>query len=310
MGLSLSLRKLATGYCDRAAPLASYCTLIVALTGCATYSPEDIDLDADWVARSNAPGVTISHRFDSASEVTRYRLGDKLEDHVTWETTLKKSGAGALRININKEDHSNSGSWRRFLKPDGSSFGPGDEFYVQYRVYITKEMVNAYRHSNGDGWKVSIISRADDIYPGSVGSNWFFEVVVYNQYYKGDVFGYNRGSPDYNGWEYPRWQKWPADDWLTILQHISVGELSDGYYRNTRIRTWAARDGKKYKLLIDHKRDVGYQKKQPSINDVYNGVWLLPYDTHREGSDVDTFIVYDEIIVSTDFIPAPGFLTQ
>jgi len=37
----------------------------------------------------------------------------------------------------------------------------------------------------------------------------------------------------------------------------------------------------------------------------HNGLWLLPYDTTRRSADFDTYVLYDQVIVSTQPIPCP-----
>ena len=91
------------------------------------------------------------------------------------------------------------------------------------------------------------------------------------------------------------------DEWITILQRVKIGNFGQS---NTLIETWAARDGQDYVMLYS---DPG--RRLGGDNGGHNAMWLLPYNTERlaNSSRLDTYTNYDEVIVSTNFIAAPGF---
>ncbi len=105
------------------------------------------------------------------------------------------------------------------------------------------------------------------------------------------------GSPDPIGGAFAYY----PNEWLTFLVRVRLGTYGGGV-RDTHVQVYAARDGADYTLLID--RDDLDLGNGPT----HDALWLLPYDTGRQpdSSRQDTFTLYDEVIVSTDFIPAPG----
>ncbi len=116
-------------------------------------------------------------------------------------------------------------------------------------------------------------------------------------YYQQQPAGYVQGSPDpvSGGFRY-----YP-DEWLTFLIHVRLGQYG-GYSNDTQVKVYAARDGAAYQLILDRNDlDLG---NGPN----HNTLWLLPYNTGRvaDMSRQDTFTNYDEVIVSTSFISAPG----
>lgn len=115
-------------------------------------------------------------------------------------------------------------------------------------------------------------------------------------YYQQKPSGYVAGQPDplSGGFAY-----YP-DEWLTFMIHVRLGEFG-GDSHDTHVKVYVARAGGSYNLIIDRNDlDLG---DGPNINTL----WLLPYNTNQQPdpSRQDTFTNYDEVIVSTNFIPAP-----
>ena len=310
---------------------------------------------SDWLDRSTAAGVLMASRFDTEAEVLNFRTSSK-QENIVWDTSLKTSGNGSMKFNIYNTDTTSSGNWKRYLSDDQRQFGPGDEFYVQYRQYIPAYLIShkfkgtQYSGIYSQGFKSSIISH----YPNS---NTNFEVVIQNSGQFGYIQGYhqdgnstavkwsesvstacqssdfrhqpaidhgpqNIGTPcendraRYGGlYSYLASQGgdrgdpdpltgafvYEKDAWITILQHVRVSPQGYGASNNV-IETWAARDGEDYVLLA-------------SLNDVkfgtsgnFDTLWLLNYRSkgQADASRQNTFTNYDEVIVSTNFIPAPG----
>lgn len=105
-----------------------------------------------------------------------------------------------------------------------------------------------------------------------------------------------------------------ADQWQTVLLHINVGTFNSspaGEKKDTRIRYYVANAGEDYQLLYDDYIAIGSEGGGTRDNaDAYNAVWLLTYGTNRapgagNPARVDTYVLYDELIVSTNWIPAP-----
>ena len=89
-----------------------------------------------------------------------------------------------------------------------------------------------------------------------------------------------------------------TDEWLTFYLRITPGD--EGVNAdNTKIDVWCARDGDAtYTHLFDMTVDTGN-------GPAYNAVWLTPFHTARSSNSVDTYTLYDEIIVSTNPIAVP-----
>ena len=314
------------------------------------------DADADWLARSTAPGVLMATRFDTEAEVTDHLFdsrGNQLPDadHVSWQQSGQVSGNGALRFDVLSSDGSQSGQWWRYLSDDQRDFRTGDTVYVQYRAYFPAYYAtHQFAVSASSGWKVSIISSHKS-------SNRLYEIVHQNTNHRGHVQMYNRntngsyppmdtqistpcnpfdfvhqnaidrnpgvepstcldarrkygGLYSYNGPapdpETGAFIYYP-DEWLTFLQKVTYGSFGTGT-ADTHFELWAARAGEtSYTKLIDKMIDLGsvMDGGTPYYPDA---LWLLTYDTNRlpDSSRQNTYTLRDEVIVSTEFIPAPN----
>ena len=92
------------------------------------------------------------------------------------------------------------------------------------------------------------------------------------------------------------------DEWVTYYLKITPGTFGGGGIKDTKLDVWAAR-GKntEYTHLYDKLINLGGTGP-------FDGFWLLPYNTGRVANPArqDTYTLYDEVIVSTQFIPAPN----
>jgi hypothetical protein len=127
-----------------------------------------------------------------------------------------------------------------------------------------------------------------------------------------------------------------ADEWVTFMLGVNVGARVQrttgptagqaGYYEyaNSRVRLWAAREGKAPVLLNDwNVSSPGYfglnasNAIDPNLGTLtgpqlrFGKVWLFPYQTGRY--DYVTYqpgrVWYDELIIGTKPIPFPGGFT-
>jgi len=115
-------------------------------------------------------------------------------------------------------------------------------------------------------------------------------------YYMSKPKGYIPGHPDPITGAFIYY----PDEWLTFLVRVKIGTYGKS---NHEIQVWAAREAvAEYTLLHDH-RD-----RQLGLGPLHDTLWLLPYNTRRQPDPEreDTYTLYDEVIVSTEFIPAPG----
>jgi hypothetical protein len=136
------------------------------------------DMEADWIARSTAPGVLFTERFNDASRlVLSQAAGGSDSNGYIWtqasnishEKTIKRSGGGSAKVFIPASAGADAGSLRL---PLGQLRGNGTTTYYQFSIY-TSEAFLRYKptYSSGSGgWKQAIISHTS-------GSNQNNEVV-------------------------------------------------------------------------------------------------------------------------------------
>ncbi len=156
--------------------------------------------DADWLARSTAPGVTFATRFDTQAEVDDHVLQDTSAFKVSWQDAIKASGAGGMRFEILQTATTNHGNWRHPFHRDDyynnpsdydlsrSELESGDEIYISWRQYIPAYMAtHAFEQTGGQptGFKQCNIASYNN-------SNTPFEVVV-TSYSRGFPGVYHRG---------------------------------------------------------------------------------------------------------------------
>ena len=100
------------------------------------------------------------------------------------------------------------------------------------------------------------------------------------------------------------------DEWLTFMIKISPGTFGGGAdVRDSNVMIWAARAADtSYTLLIDKMTNLGRASDDAGNPFYFDAVWLLPYNTKRlpDPSRADTYTLYDELIVSKQFIAPPN----
>ncbi|MDH5239213.1 MAG: hypothetical protein OEW73_00360 [Gammaproteobacteria bacterium] len=121
-------------------------------------------------------------------------------------------------------------------------------------------------------------------------------------------------NTDYNGCF-----KYYPSEWMTFQLRVKIGTWyrnDRNYHYDSEIQLWVARDGQPSTLVIDRSaaRNAGYDLVRvfPAGQDwegsaQYGKVWLLPYNTGKNSSQVhpDAYTWYDELIISTRRIPDP-----
>jgi hypothetical protein len=100
---------------------------------------------------------------------------------------------------------------------------------------------------------------------------------------------------------------WPADEWVTITQQVTIGkwarDLNDPA-RSSNVRIWMQRRGDKPVLVIDYDRNLLAPEK-PFMK--YGKIWLLPFMTDKDPLEdlPEAYMWFDELIVSrTPIAPA------
>ena len=96
---------------------------------------------------------------------------------------------------------------------------------------------------------------------------------------------------------------WRADEWQTVQQHVKIGHFDQP---DSTVEIWFAAEGEGYTLLYS-KTDAILGALDPGETG-YAAIWLTPFDTGKDPDPTreDTFLNYDQLIVSTQFIAAPG----
>ena len=101
--------------------------------------------------------------------------------------------------------------------------------------------------------------------------------------------------------------KFYPDEWVTIYYKLTIGPYNVG--GSSKIELWGARQSDTtYTFLIEKNITLGGD----GINNAYDALWLTPYQTRGLADDVtpDTYVMYDEVIVSTNPISAPMALSD
>ena len=93
------------------------------------------------------------------------------------------------------------------------------------------------------------------------------------------------------------------NQWMTFYYEVRLGNWGQA---NSTIKAWVAYEGGPLKEFIDMQNYTLNYNNGPS--DVYNAVTLLPYNTHKDVTltNLVAYTWYDELIVSTQPIPAPA----
>jgi hypothetical protein len=122
--------------------------------------------------------------------------------------------------------------------------------------------------------------------------------------------------------------RYQPNEWMTFQIHIKIGTWyqndSHQYRHDSVVQLWVAREGQPSQLVIDFSpHDPACQARMESVPDCQTGydlandrvgvarygkVWLLPYDTGRDGTVAypTAYTWYDELIVSTQRIADPA----
>jgi hypothetical protein len=298
--------------------------------------------ESDLEARCAMPGVVRCFTFDSQAEIAPYIYPGASAPVV--DTSVKASGAGSLRMTIASNSGANtSGGFSMNFTPgslnvSGSNpypiqFGQGEEFYVQWRQRFAPEFL-ATHYVGGGGWKQAIIGEGDRTGVAAYSCTQL-EIVTQNTYQRGFPQMYHScGGKDgqyepleefsppsdyklqnaipspyclYSKPTVPPCVGYKANQWMTFQVHIKVGTWykNDGHYhRDSTIELWVAEEGQPSHLAISF-RNYDIANSNPAAK--YGKVWLLPYHTNKDPSQVHPtgYVWYDELIVSKTRIPDP-----
>ena len=294
--------------------------------------------DEDFAARCKAAGVVKCIGFDNTTaDIVRgmnlWPDGDGTY-RADLDTATKTSGAGSLRFDLPPPPHAGAniaGKWLPATNDGlGHLFGENSQLYVQFRMRLSPDMLTNTWDSS---WKTVIFHYNQD-------SCDSIELTTINRYMTGVALMYTDcgdrsmtttldGSQwtdntplllqqgDYNC-EYGATSTatcfyFPADEWVTYYYHFQIGTWDKP---NSTIDAWIAREGStQYKQWVHVPNfalhcDTSPCDQNPGKSEGYNNLTLTPYMTGVSGTSgkagVTSHVWYDELIVSTSPIAAPG----
>jgi hypothetical protein len=300
--------------------------------------------EADFAARCAAPGVIRCYGFDNAADADQYirKSWSVSVKYGTIVSDVKASGAGSLRFLIPSQSGSgDSGSFSMNFSQDLSAqFGEGDEFYIQWRQRFSPELLSTH-FTGGDGWKQVIIADGDKPGRKSADACTQLQIVLQNVSQRGVPQLYHScGEKDgqyeplnvYRGGKYEiqngtkppcLWQEvkippcfgYKANQWMTFQIHVKIGtwyKNDKKYHRDSTIQLWVAEEWRPSQLVIDFSPTSGdaggYDLANEDPTNKYGKIWLTPYHTHKDGTQVHPtmYTWYDELIVSRKKIADPA----
>lgn len=112
---------------------------------------------------------------------------------------------------------------------------------------------------------------------------------------------------------------WFANEWMTYKIRVDVGTRAGGTaneFSNVRTRMWIAREAQAFTLVVDFTDSTPASPPNQKLcagpvseDQKYGKIWLLPYMTEKDPAQSHTqgTTWYDELIISTSDIDAPGF---
>lgn len=130
---------------------------------CVVPPPPTTDADAVWKAISTADGVSAAYGFDTQAEFTRGYQPGANGVRGFWDTNVKHSGAGAIRLEARAgETGANiSGQWGLPSNTLGKGYGSNSEMWLHFAY-----MADAGFVSNRSQWNSN--AKIISIYAGSV----------------------------------------------------------------------------------------------------------------------------------------------
>jgi hypothetical protein len=95
------------------------------------------------------------------------------------------------------------------------------------------------------------------------------------------------------------------NEWMTFQVHIHTGNFVTDEWQNSHVDMWVAREGQPAVQVFNYgptALSAGTQGER------FGKIWLLPYHTGKSSSQVTptAYTWYDELIISTQWIPMPG----
>jgi hypothetical protein len=264
--------------------------------------------EKDELSTHGGPIFWSAHLAPVGSFVNGMEDGTDLGGRVEIAEDQKASGESSLKFFMPSQTGSSfAGQFYANFSDDYSvQFGEGEEFYIQWRQQFSKEFLkNRYRPRSN--WKQLIVGEGNR--PGRPAwSCTQLELVVKQDNYGSPAMYHSCGGKD--GQYEPIFQDWSvyyeADQWMTFQLVVKIGTWYKNdreYHHDSLIELWVAPQGEQSRRVISHKYDLA--NNDPLAK--YGKVWLLPYLTGKDASQVhaEAYTWYDELIISRAAIADP-----
>ncbi len=285
---------------------------------------------ADFETRCKAPGVIVCRGFDADSDLKRISLetetgaeadGKGSMDHIAIDKSIKASGAGSLRFEIEGKTGANHGGAFRQLM--GRAFGPGTTFYAQFRLRLSPEFIDTQWDSVVSSAPKIVIfhhnsATCNDIEWTQVMSGWHGHIAeMYThcgQYAPtvelpdGTIFLEQGDYQCKYGTDYennPECLKYSPNEWMTFYFKGTIGDFGQP---SSELEAWISRAGKSYEQWIDAPKFTLHAEGDSVAG--FDSVYLTTYMTSKDAAaDHPTaYAWYDELIVSTEPIAVPAVM--
>lgn len=298
----------------------------------------------DWINRSTASGVFRALRFETDASVNNFRFtngtgldtspaGGSVGSYVRRNATEGILGDGALELEQMTNTNMSSYLWVPFdntkstwqFNETGYNRGPGQEFYMQVRM---KSNCGGSGSTGGGGRKNFSVTRLTSSYT-------FNELVVQDTNYRGVLqmysgfrdgvaynpineavapsdFNFQPGSlyataPAYCSYQAGDYMNQAAcatyfnNEWVTYLLHVIPSD--DGVANGTvELFIWKPGMTDYVRVIRQTSFEMNYDSDKP---DGYNAAILWIYETGRTAGPSNQKQWYDQLILSTNFIPRP-----
>jgi hypothetical protein len=325
-------------------PILAPCILTIAFLSAMAMTPEvsaATTPEQDFAARCAAPGVLVCQGFDDSSIFTYsptqtqgvYPIWGTTTLRIYQDTSIKASGTSSMRFDIPSQTDADASG--HFEAAFGQNFGAHSTFYVQYHAMFDATL--AYTNWDtlaGTSPKISIF------YDGNGSSCANVELTSVQYYGSGipmmysecgarhlftstsDISSYTsstpllvqQGSSSNAGYDCqygqltpgtgngPGCYKLAANTWYTWYFKVSIGDWGQP---NSSIQAFVSVNGGPYVEWINVRN---YTLNQDGPGSAFNRIMLTPYMTNMSSAIVHptAHAWYDELIVSTQAIAAPG----
>jgi len=309
-----------------------------------TVSNSTTSADQNFQQRCASPGVLNCQGFDSASifsttasqsGFTDGFLGSQPMTNDNLDTSVYLSGGGSLRMtwpaNYNSENCCKD-YWGFFGQAGQNQvFGQNSTFYIQYAfrpdaAWVTRWVTDTYpklsiiyNATNGSCGNMSLVTvnmhalNVPEMYVSCGGTplETCSDGVTWNPNGcgSGEIYGqegWTVASPftgyecGYNGgaWSGPNCFNFTANTWYTIYYKVSVGTWGTP---SSTVQAWIAPYGQQLRQWINT-QNVSITPD----NNGYNVIALTGYMTGHNGVNAASNVWFDELIISSQPIPAPA----